>query len=97
MLLFLQTTDPFVALSLDITWPGNSPAPPVGLPEKVSLVSLGAFKNHKLIACLSFQFSMRVSWLEEAPFINYVPPDNETGECKMSRAVPCYATYPNNR
>lgn len=35
------------------------------------------------------QFSLRVSWLEEPPFINYVPKDNETGECKMSRAVPC--------
>nr|XP_027196255.1 glutamate receptor ionotropic, NMDA 2B-like [Dermatophagoides pteronyssinus] len=52
----------------DITWPENSPVPPMGIPEK---------------------FSLKVSWLEEPPFVNFVPPDNETGECRMSRAVPC--------
>ncbi|UXI14735.1 MACRO domain-containing protein 2 [Sarcoptes scabiei] len=52
----------------DITWPGDSPVPPMGIPEK---------------------FSLKVSWLEEPPFVNYVPKDNETGECRMSRAVPC--------
>lgn len=61
----------------DITWPGNSPVPPLGLPEK---------------------FSLQVSWLEEPPFINFVPPDNETGDnCKINRAVPCkYSTNPDN-
>ncbi len=30
-----------------------------------------------------------MSWLDEPPFVNFVPPDNETGECKVSRAVRC--------
>lgn len=59
----------------DITWPGNSPVPPLGLPEK---------------------FNLRAIFLEEAPFVNYVPPDNETGECKMSRSVPCRGFGDNN-
>ena len=37
---------------------------------------------------------MKVTFLEEPPFINSVPPDNETGECKVSRAVRCKYTEP---
>ncbi|XP_023240697.1 glutamate receptor ionotropic, NMDA 2B-like [Centruroides sculpturatus] len=52
----------------DIVWPGNSPAPPPGVPEK---------------------FNLRITFMEEPPYVNMVPPDNETGECKSSRAVRC--------
>ncbi|CAG2111980.1 unnamed protein product, partial [Medioppia subpectinata] len=58
---------------IDITWPGNSPVAPMGVPEK---------------------FSLKVSFLEEPPFINSVPPNNETGECEVSRAVRCRTTEP---
>ncbi|CAG2162128.1 unnamed protein product [Oppiella nova] len=40
------------------------------------------------------KFSLKVSFLEEPPFINSVPPNNETGECEVSRAVRCKITEP---
>lgn len=56
------------------------------------------FKEHdlNLITILTHQFNLRAIFLEEAPFVNYVPPDNETGECKMSRSVPCRGFGDNN-
>ncbi|GFR08608.1 glutamate receptor ionotropic, NMDA 2A [Trichonephila clavata] len=52
----------------DIVWPGGSPVPPPGVPEK---------------------FNMKITFMEEPPYVNLVPPDNETGECETSRAVRC--------
>ncbi|KAF8778339.1 Glutamate receptor ionotropic like protein [Argiope bruennichi] len=52
----------------DIVWPGDSPVPPPGVPEK---------------------FNLKVTFLDEPPFVNVLPPDNETGECKTSRSVRC--------
>ncbi|XP_054718947.1 glutamate receptor ionotropic, NMDA 2B-like [Uloborus diversus] len=52
----------------DIVWPGNSPVPPPGVPEK---------------------FNLKVTFLDEPPFVNVLPPDNETGECTISRSVRC--------
>ncbi|KFM73572.1 Glutamate [NMDA] receptor subunit epsilon-2, partial [Stegodyphus mimosarum] len=52
----------------DIVWPGDSPVPPPGVPEK---------------------FNLKVTFLDEPPFVNVFPPDNETGECKTSRSVRC--------
>ncbi|GBM49953.1 Glutamate receptor ionotropic, NMDA 2B [Araneus ventricosus] len=52
----------------DIVWPGDSPVPPPGVPEK---------------------FNLKVTFMEEPPFVNVLPPDNETGECKTSRSVRC--------
>ncbi|GFY79654.1 glutamate receptor ionotropic, NMDA 2B [Trichonephila inaurata madagascariensis] len=52
----------------DIVWPGGSPVPPPGVPEK---------------------FNLKVTFLDEPPFVNVVPPDNETGECETSRSVRC--------
>ncbi|XP_076345196.1 glutamate receptor ionotropic, NMDA 2B-like [Tachypleus tridentatus] len=52
----------------DIVWPGDSPVPPRGVPEK---------------------FNLKITFMEEPPYVNLVPPDNETGECKTDRAVPC--------
>lgn len=52
----------------DIVWPGNSPKPPPGVPEK---------------------FNLKVTFMEEPPYVNMAPPDNETGECKSTRAVLC--------
>nr|XP_015917244.1 glutamate receptor ionotropic, NMDA 2B isoform X1 [Parasteatoda tepidariorum]XP_042910482.1 glutamate receptor ionotropic, NMDA 2B isoform X1 [Parasteatoda tepidariorum] len=52
----------------DIVWPGDSPVPPPGVPEK---------------------FNMKITFMEEPPYVNLVPPDNETGECETSRAVRC--------
>ncbi|XP_013781650.2 glutamate receptor ionotropic, NMDA 2B-like isoform X1 [Limulus polyphemus] len=52
----------------DIVWPGDSPVPPKGVPEK---------------------FNLKITFMEEPPYVNLVTPDNETGECKTDRAVPC--------
>lgn len=52
----------------DITWPGSSPVPPPGLPDK---------------------FHLKVTYLEEPPFVNVRDPDTETGECNANRAVRC--------
>nr|XP_042903924.1 glutamate receptor ionotropic, NMDA 2B-like [Parasteatoda tepidariorum] len=52
----------------DIVWPGNSPVPPPGVPEK---------------------FNLKITFLKEPPYVNLLPPDNETGECKTSRSVRC--------
>ncbi|KAG8193265.1 hypothetical protein JTE90_027009 [Oedothorax gibbosus] len=52
----------------DIVWPGNSPVPPPGVPEK---------------------FNLKITFLKEPPYVNLLPPDNETGECKTSRSIRC--------
>lgn len=52
----------------DIYWPGNSHAPPQGVPEK---------------------FHLKITFLEEAPYINLSPPDPITGRCPMDRGVLC--------
>lgn len=52
----------------DIVWPGDSPVPPPGVPEK---------------------FNLKITFLEEPPYVNLLAPDNETGECKTSRSVKC--------
>ncbi|GFX76501.1 glutamate receptor ionotropic, NMDA 2B [Trichonephila clavipes] len=52
----------------DIVWPGNSPVPPPGVPEK---------------------FNLKITFLKEPPYVNLLPPDNETGECKTSRSIKC--------
>ncbi|KAK4337161.1 hypothetical protein RND71_043477 [Anisodus tanguticus] len=35
------------------------------------------------------KFSLKVTFLEEPPFLNSMNPNNETGECKTSRSVRC--------
>lgn len=35
------------------------------------------------------RFSLKVTFLEEPPFLNSMNPNNETGECKTSRSVRC--------
>lgn len=35
------------------------------------------------------KFSLRVTFLDEPSFVSMNDPDNETGECKTSRAVRC--------
>jgi ionotropic glutamate receptor NMDA 2B len=35
------------------------------------------------------KFHVKVTFLEEPSFVNINDPDNETGECKTSRAVRC--------
>lgn len=52
----------------DIAWPGNSHAPPQGVPEK---------------------FHLKITFLEEAPYINLSPADPITGKCLMDRGVLC--------
>lgn len=52
----------------DIAWPGNSHAPPQGVPEK---------------------FHLKITFLEEAPYINLSPADPVTGKCLMDRGVLC--------
>lgn len=52
----------------DIAWPGNSHAPPQGVPEK---------------------FHLKITFLEEAPFINLSPADPISGKCLMDRGVLC--------
>ncbi|XP_076366206.1 glutamate receptor ionotropic, NMDA 2B-like isoform X2 [Tachypleus tridentatus] len=52
----------------DIVWPGDSPVPPPGVPEK---------------------FNLKITFLEEPPYVNIFPMDSETRECKASRSVRC--------
>ncbi|CAD7089910.1 unnamed protein product [Hermetia illucens] len=52
----------------DIAWPGNSHAPPQGVPEK---------------------FHLKITFLEEAPYINLSPADPISGKCLMDRGVLC--------
>lgn len=52
----------------DIVWPGNSHAPPQGVPEK---------------------FHLKITFLEEAPYINLSPADPVSGKCLMERGVLC--------
>ncbi|BFG00561.1 glutamate receptor ionotropic NMDA 2B [Drosophila madeirensis] len=52
----------------DIAWPGNSHAPPQGVPEK---------------------FHLKITFLEEAPYINLSPADPVSGKCLMDRGVLC--------
>lgn len=52
----------------DIAWPGNSHAPPQGVPEK---------------------FNLKITFLEEAPYINLAPADPVSGKCLMDRGVLC--------
>lgn len=52
----------------DIVWPGNSHAPPQGVPEK---------------------FHLKITFLEEAPYINLSPADPVSGKCLMDRGVLC--------
>lgn len=52
----------------DIYWPGNSHAPPQGVPEK---------------------FHLKITFLEEAPYINLSPADPVSGKCLMDRGVLC--------
>lgn len=52
----------------DIVWPGNSHAPPQGVPEK---------------------FHLKITFLEEAPYINISPADPVSGKCLMDRGVLC--------
>ncbi|XP_076324984.1 glutamate receptor ionotropic, NMDA 2B-like isoform X2 [Tachypleus tridentatus] len=52
----------------DIVWPGDSPVPPPGVPEK---------------------FNLKITFMEEPPYLNIFPMDNETRECKASRSVRC--------
>ena len=35
------------------------------------------------------KFNLKVTFLEEPPFVNIAPPDEETGECKSNKAVRC--------
>lgn len=35
------------------------------------------------------KFNLKITFMEEPPYVNLVPPDNETGECETSRAVRC--------
>ena len=35
------------------------------------------------------KFNLKVTFLEEPPFINMDPPDEITGQCKSSKAVRC--------
>ncbi|CAG0889277.1 unnamed protein product [Cyprideis torosa] len=53
----------------DIVWPGNSPVPPEGVPEK---------------------FHLKITYLEEPPFIVIDPPDPVTKKCSVNRGVPCF-------
>lgn len=52
----------------DIVWPGNSHAPPQGVPEK---------------------FHLKISFLEEPPYIQLSPADPVSGKCLMERGVLC--------
>lgn len=52
----------------DIVWPGNSHAPPQGVPEK---------------------FHLKITFLEEAPYINLSPADPVSGKCLMDRGILC--------
>ncbi|KAJ6638651.1 Glutamate receptor ionotropic, NMDA 2B [Pseudolycoriella hygida] len=52
----------------DIVWPGNSHAPPQGVPEK---------------------FHLKITFLEESPYINLSPADPISGKCLMDRGVLC--------
>jgi glutamate receptor ionotropic, NMDA 2B len=52
----------------DIAWPGNSHAPPQGVPEK---------------------FHLKITFLEEAPYINLATADPISGKCLMDRGVLC--------
>ncbi|XP_076314652.1 glutamate receptor ionotropic, NMDA 2B-like [Tachypleus tridentatus] len=46
----------------DIVWPGDSPVPPPGVPEK---------------------FNLKITFLEEPPYLNIFPMDVETGGAKL--------------
>lgn len=35
------------------------------------------------------KFNLKVTFLEEPPFVNVLLPDNETGQCKTSRSIKC--------
>lgn len=52
----------------DIAWPGNSHAPPQGVPEK---------------------FHLKITFLEESPYINLAPADPVSGKCLMDRGILC--------
>ena len=59
----------------DIYWPGNSHAPPQGVPEK---------------------FHLKITFLEEAPYINLSPADPISGKCLMDRGVLCRVAADND-
>lgn len=59
----------------DIYWPGNSHAPPQGVPEK---------------------FHLKITFLEEAPYINLSPADPVSGKCLMDRGVLCRVAADND-
>ncbi|RWS05924.1 glutamate receptor ionotropic: NMDA 2B-like protein [Dinothrombium tinctorium] len=44
------------------------------------------------------KFSLKVTFLEEPSFVNLMPPDNQTGECKTSKSVRCrYSSEPDSK
>lgn len=80
----------------DIAWPGNSHAPPQGVPEKFHL----KVKKSIDFDSLSLQFNSfqliyisltrsQITFLEESPYINLSPADPISGKCLMDRGVLC--------
>ena len=52
----------------DIVWPGSSPVPPEGVPEK---------------------FHLRITFMEEPPYITLTDADPHNPTCKSNRGVLC--------
>jgi ionotropic glutamate receptor NMDA 2B len=35
------------------------------------------------------KFHLRITFMEEPPYVNMGPPDSQTGKCSANRGVPC--------
>ena len=89
----------------DIVWPDNSHVPPPGVPEKFHIRTggemllkirkeTGIFSSFLPSAIMPIvpqhiEPCIRITFLEEPPFILVSEPDPVTGRCTMNRGVAC--------